>query len=217
MKKVILFDMDGTLNESGEGITKSVQYALVKMGKPEESLENLRVFIGPPMLQQLMEYSNMNEIEAKKAIEIYRERYSTIGLFENSIYNGVVDMLSKLKKEGYILAVASSKPEIFVKQILEHYEMYTYFDEIVGATLDQSRTSKADVIKEAMTRMELFNCKSEVLMVGDKKHDVLGAKTIGIDCVAVTYGYGTKEELEKEKPMHIVNSVKELEEYILSL
>ena len=115
MYKVILFDLDGTLTESGEGITKSVQYALERIGKPEPDLEKLKVFIGPPLMEMFMQYAQIDEATAKQAVEIYRERYSVTGIFENALYPGIENMLAQLEKKGYILAVASSKPEVYVR------------------------------------------------------------------------------------------------------
>ena len=171
MYKAILFDLDGTLTESGEGITKCVQYALEKLGKPEENLKKLEVFIGPPLMEQLMKYAGLDEETAVKAVKYYRERYSNVGIFENKPYPGVENMLQELKRKKYILAVASSKPEDYVKQILDHFHL---------------------------------------VMVGDKEHDVLGAREAGLDCVAVSYGYGTTEELKEADPLQTVASADEL-------
>ena len=127
MYKVILFDLDGTLTESGEGITKSVQYALDKLGKPEPDLEKLKVFVGPPLMEQFMKYADVDEETAKQAVVYYRERYTVKGIFENRPYEGVEELLDTLKSRGYILAVASSKPENFVKQILDYFNLTQYF------------------------------------------------------------------------------------------
>lgn len=217
MKKVILFDMDGTLTESGEGIIKSVQYALEKMGKPEPDMQKLSVFIGPPLLEQFMEYADMSREEAEKAVFYYRERYTATGMFENRPYPGIPEMLELLKKNGFLLAVASSKPEKFVLRILEHFHMKEYFDEVTGAELNEKRSKKADVIEEALCRLDRSGKRDQVIMVGDKEHDVFGAEETGISCVAVAYGYGTIEELKKAGSQKIVHTVKELQEYLLSL
>lgn len=210
MYKAILFDLDGTLTESGEGITKSVQYALEKLGKPEENLEALKVFVGPPLMEQFMKYADLDEETARRAVEIYRERYSTIGIFENRPYPGVAHMLEELKKKGYLLAVASSKPEYFVKKILVHFDLEKYFDEAVGSEMSGSRTNKTEVIEETLRRLHLENHREQVLMVGDKEHDVLGARKAGLECLAVSYGYGTMEELTEARPLQIVASVDEV-------
>lgn len=206
MYKAILFDLDGTLTESGEGITKSVQYALEKLGKPVPPVEELQVFVGPPLMEQFMKYADLDEETARLAVQYYRERYSTIGIFENRPYPGVEEMLRELKRKGYRLAVASSKPEYFVLQILEHFELKDYFEEIVGSELNGARVTKTEVIEETLTRMRLSNHREQVLMVGDKEHDVFGARASDLSCLAVSYGYGTMEELENAKPLKIVDS-----------
>lgn len=210
MYKAILFDLDGTLTESGEGITKSVQYALEKVGKPEPDLEKLRVFVGPPLLEQFMKYADLDEETGRQAVAYYRERYSVTGIFENRVYPGVKEMLEELRMKGYLLAVASSKPENYVKQILDYFELTPYFHEIVGSEMNGNRTRKSQVIEEALIRLKLSGHREQVLMVGDKEHDVLGAREAGVECVAVSYGYGTMEELEAANPLRIVDSAKEL-------
>lgn len=206
MYKAILFDLDGTLTESGEGITKCVQYALEKIGKPEENLKKLEVFVGPPLLQQFMNYADIDEETAEKAVKYYRERYSATGIFENSLYPGVENMLSELKAKGYRLAVASSKPEYFVAQILDYFQLTDYFEEIVGSEMNGNRTSKSEVIEEALQRLGMSEKRNQVIMVGDKEHDVFGARKADLKCVAVSYGYGSQEELEQAEPLKIVDS-----------
>ena len=210
MYKAIFFDLDGTLTESGEGITKSAQYALEKLGKPEEDLDKLRVFIGPPLMEQFMKYADIDETEARKAVEYYRERYAVKGIFENQPYEGVENLLRELKGRGYILAVASSKPEYYVTKILDYFNLSSYFEVVVGSEMNGARTSKTEVIEEALKRLNMSDRRKEVLMIGDKEHDVLGAREAGLDCVAVGYGYGTKEELTAAQPLKIVASVDEL-------
>ena len=237
MEKTILFDLDGTLTASGIGITKCVQHALEKMGHPEndlkklDDLKKLEIFIGPPLITQFMEYLNISKEEAEQAVVYYRERYTTVGIFENELYPDVEKMLKTLKDNNYTLAVSSSKPEKFVKQILEHFKIDEYFDEVVGATMSEKRTDKAEVIEETLKRLGRINCSNSdtnntakektintenIIMVGDKKHDILGARQFGIPCVAVSYGYGTIEELTNENPHKIVNTVDELLAYLLN-
>lgn len=210
MYKAIFFDLDGTLTESGEGITKSVQYALEKIGKLEEDLEKLKVFVGPPLMEQFMKYAGVDEATGRKAVEFYRERYEVKGIYENHPYESVEEMLQELKRKGYILAVASSKPEYYVTQILDYFKLSSYFDVVVGSEMNGARTSKSEVIEEALKRINMSDKRNEVLMVGDKEHDVLGARAAGLDCVAVAYGYGTQEELTEANPLKIVDSVDEL-------
>ena len=210
MYKAILFDLDGTLTDSGEGITKSVQYALEKIGKPEPDLEKLRVFVGPPLLEQFEQYAGIDRETARKAVEIYRERYAPIGVYENELYPGIQELLSGLKQRGYKLAIASSKPENFVRIVAEYFHIDSYFVEMVGSEPNGERTNKTEVIEEALKRLGLSKHREQVLMVGDKEHDVFGARRAGLECVAVSYGYGTKEELENAHPLKIVNSTEEL-------
>lgn len=217
MKKLILFDLDGTLTESGEGITKSVQYALEKMGRPEPDLQKLRVFVGPPLTEQFMAYAGMSREEAEQAVLYYRERYSVTGIFENRPYPGIPEMLGTLKENGFLLAVASSKNIESVERVLEHFSLKEYFDEAVGSELDGRRSRKADVIEEVLRRFDRSDHREQVIMVGDKEHDVIGAHKTGIPCVGVAYGYGTMEELERVKPSEIVHTVEELQEYLLKL
>ena len=198
MYKAILFDLDGTLTESGEGITKSVQYALEKIGKPESDLEKLKVFVGPPLLDQFMKYADLDEETARKAVEYYRERYADTGIFENQVYPGVENMLNILKNKGYRLAVASSKPEYFVKKVLDHFHLTDYFEVIVGSEMNGARTGKAEVIEETLRRLGLSGHAGEAVMIGDREHDVLGAAACGMKCVGVTYGYGSEEDLRLE-------------------
>lgn len=210
MYKAILFDLDGTLTDSGEGITKSVQYALERIGKPEPDLQKLRVFVGPPLIEQFEEYAGIDEKTARRAVEIYRERYAPIGIYENELYPGIEDMLAGLKNRGYKIGIASSKPENFVKIVAEYFHIESYFDEIVGSEPEGGRTNKTEVIEEALRRMGLTDHRDQVIMVGDKEHDVFGARRAGLECIAVSYGYGTKKELENARPLKIVNSAEEI-------
>jgi len=212
--KAVLFDLDGTLNESGVGIMRCVQYALEKMGKPEPDLDRLRVFVGPPLKWQFMSYAGFTEEEGEEAVRFFRERYNRVGIYENSVYDGVEDMLKSLKEAGFILAVASSKPEVFVKQILEYFHLDHYFAEIAGSDLDYVRSKKGQVIEEALRRMNLLENRQQVLMVGDKDLDVYGAREAGMDCVAVTWGYGTAEELDAAQPLVKIDYPLQLIDYL---
>lgn len=209
MYRALFFDLDGTLTESGIGITRSVQYALEKMGKPEPDVRKLLVFVGPPLKEQFMKYADLDEAGAQQAVRYYRERYAVTGIYENRPYPGIPEALAYLHK-NYILAVASSKPEAYVRQILDHFQLTQYFDEIVGAEMNGTRTQKREVVAEALRRLQLENHRDEVLMIGDKEHDVYGSREEGISCIAVGYGYGTKEELIQAEPLTVVDTVEEL-------
>ena len=210
MYKAIFFDLDGTLTESGEGITKSVQYALEKLGVSAPELEPLKVFVGPPLLEQFMKYAGFDKETAEKAVEYYRERYSDKGMFENTVYPGVEEALKELKMRGYRLAVASAKPTYYVTQIMDHFNLSRYFEVIAGTDLNGPKVSKSQVIEEALERMSLSDHRDQVIMVGDKEHDVFGARRAGLECIAVSYGYGTEEELKNAHPFKIVNSAEEI-------
>lgn len=217
MKKYLLFDLDGTLTDPKVGITTCVQYALHSFGIEEPDLDKLEPFIGPPLKDSFMEYYNMSREQAEKAVEKYRERFQDIGIFENRLYDGIPKMLRTLQSKGMHLAVASSKPTVFVKRILEHFQLEKYFQVVVGSELDGRRVNKEDVVQEAL--QQLFGAqpiqKDLVYMIGDRRFDVEGAKALGIESVGVAYGYGSMEELKAAKADYIVRSVEELEKFLL--
>ena len=216
MWNTVLFDLDGTLTDSGEGIMKSVQYALDKLGKPEPDLEKLRCFVGPPLKEQFMAYAGLDEEQGNLAVKYYRERYTVTGIYENSLYPGVRKMLELFQKNGIRMGVASSKPEVYVKQILEHFKIDSFFSAIVGSELDGKRTDKAEVIEEALRRLGVEKRKNEIVMVGDRKFDVIGARNLGLDCIGVTYGYGDLAEIQEAKPAFIAAEVAGIAECMLN-
>ena len=215
MKQYLLFDLDGTLTDPMVGITSSVQYALEKFGIHVKYLKDLIPFIGPPLDDSFQEFYGLSKEDAGKAVEYYRERYSTTGIFENRPYPGVEKMLQELRRKKYLLAVASSKPEYYVKQILDYFNLTEYFDEIVGSEMNGARTNKTEVIEETLKRLGLDHHREQVIMVGDKEHDVLGARKAGLDCVAVSYGYGTEEELAASQPLQTVASAEEILDFFV--
>ena len=190
----ILFDLDGTLTDPFEGITGSVQYALAKFGIDADK-NDLKVFIGPPLYASFMMFYGFDEAKALKAVEYYRERFAAVGLYENEVYDGIVPMLQELTKRGKRLAVATSKPEKFAKLIVEHFGLSRYFEVVAGATMDSSRIEKADVVKYALDLMGISDASTAV-MVGDREHDIIGAKANGLKSVGVLYGFGDRRELE---------------------
>ncbi len=217
MKKYFLFDLDGTLTDPKEGITTCVQYALHSLGIEEPDLDRLESFIGPPLKDSFMEFYGMDEEQAQAAVKKYRERFNDKGLYENEIYPGIAPMLQMLSEKGFRLAVASSKPTVFVEKILEHFGIRQYFKVVVGSELDGSRTSKDQVVMEALR--QLFGAKPilyhEVYMIGDRRFDVEGARAMKVESVGVTYGYGGMEELREAHADYIVESVEELREFLL--
>ena len=217
MYSYILFDLDGTLTDPQEGITKCIQYALKAFHMAPESLEELKKHIGPPLYYTFHNYYHMNEEDTKKAIEKYRERFGEVGLFENKVISGIIPMLSHLKEHGNKLAGATSKPEVYTMRILEKFQLLPYFDVICGSTLDGSRDEKADVMKEALKRLELTQKDlAHVIMVGDRKHDIIGAQKCGVPCIGVRFGFAEHGELEEAGADYIVDTVEELEKLILS-
>lgn len=213
MYQYVFFDLDGTLTDSAKGILNAVEYALGKYGIVENNAETLNAFIGPPLHDSFVKYYGFDDKKADEAVAIYREYFSVKGLFENDVYGGVEEMLTKLKERGKKLVIATSKPEVFTFRILKHFDLEKYFDFIAGATLDISRAKKADVIAYALEKVNPED-KAKVIMVGDREHDVLGAKANGIDCIGVLYGYGDEEELTKSGAKSIVKTPLELLEVI---
>ena len=209
MYQYILFDLDGTLTAPREGITKSVQYALSKMGIEEPDLTALEHFIGPPLYDEFRRCYDFDDTQAKQAVAAYRERFSVHGWKENLLFDGVPTMLQTLRAAGKTLAVASSKPTVFVKKILELFEIAPYFDAVSGATLDGSISTKAQVVEQALAMLSVRNRK-DVVLVGDRMHDVEGAQLCAIDCVGVTFGFGGFEELQQAGAKYIVQDFAEL-------
>ena len=204
--KTVLFDLDGTLTDPGEGITKSVQYALKKFGVEVADRTALYPFIGPPLDASFQKYYGFSPEKAQKAIEYYREYFKPTGIFENVVYDGVPEMLDSLKNAGLALAIATSKPEPFAVQIAEHFGLSKYFCHIVGSNLDGTRVKKAEVIHHALRLMQVHDLETAV-MVGDREHDIIGAKSEGLRSIGVLYGYGSREELESAGASGIAETV----------
>lgn len=212
--KYILMDLDGTISNPMLGITRSVQYALKSFGIEEPNLENLCTYIGPPLRVSFQQYHGLLPEDAEQALAKYRERYSVTGLFENEVYEGMDELLAKLKKAGKILIVATSKPEVFAKQVMKHFKLDHFFTDICGASLDTSRDTKEAVIRYAMEKNGITDC-SEAVMVGDRMHDTEGAKNVGIASLGVLYGFGSREELEEAGADRIAETVEDLYQVIM--
>lgn len=213
MIKYILFDLDGTLTNPKEGITKCVQHALRHFGI-EKDCDELISFIGPPLKEQFMKYAALSEEDAAEAVRLYRERFAPIGLFENEIYPGILDMLKELKAQGKIIALATSKPTVFAEKIAEKYGMLPYFDYLSGSELDGTNVEKSAVVRIAM---EKIGAKpSETVLVGDRMYDAQGAEENGIRCIGVSYGFAAEGELESTGVMNIADSPKMLLEILNS-
>ncbi len=210
----ILFDLDGTLTDPGEGITNSVAYALRAYGIEVEDKSSLNVFIGPPLHESFQKYFGFSTLLSFDAVTKYREYYRDRGIFENLLYDGVCEMLSSLKKAGKTLIMATSKPTVFADRIACHYGIREYFDVLVGSELDGTRVDKAEVIEEALKQAGSPS-REKCVMVGDRLHDIVGAQKNSLFSVGVLYGYGDREELQSAGAHHIVATVSELSEYLL--
>ena len=211
--KYILFDLDGTLTDPALGITNSVRYALKKFGI-EADRKELYKFIGPPLIDSFMEFYGFDYEKAVKALEYYREYFSDKGIFENSIFAGVKEMLKSLKKSGKKIILATSKPEKYAVRILEHFNIKEYFDFVAGATMDEKRNQKDQVIEYALKECGIKNT-DEAVMVGDRKYDILGAHQFNIKAVGVLFGYGSKEELLNAKADFLPEDIEELSKILL--
>ncbi|MDD7642125.1 MAG: HAD-IA family hydrolase [bacterium] len=213
MKKV-LFDLDGTLINSQEGITKGVQYALREyLGIDEPNLESLRCFIGPPLALMFDQKYHVPAEKIEPTVAKYREYYDSIGMNQCELYPGVKETLEHMKKKGYVIGLASSKPERNCVQILKNKGVADDFDYIVGASIGPERREKVLVLEEAFRRMDVKD-RSEVILIGDTKYDAVGAKKAGIDCVGVTYGFGTREELLEAGAAAVFDTLEEVEAYL---
>lgn len=206
---VFFFDLDGTITDSSLGITNSVMYALKRYGIEETDREKLYPFIGPPLTESFGKYYGFSKEQAVEAVGVYREYYTEKGLYENRVYDGFEETVGRLKNAGKTLIVATSKPEPFARTILEYFHLASYFDYIAGMELDGGRGTKAEVIRYAMEVCGIQD-KSKALMVGDREHDVIGAKETGMDCLGVLYGFGNREELEKAGADYIVDQPEDI-------
>ena len=214
----ILFDLDGTITESAPGLLNSVRYALKKMGFSIRDEEELLQFIGPPLVDSMKKYYGMNEEQAEQAVVFYREYFSQKGMFENSVYEGIEESLKILSESGKKLAIATSKPEVYSVRIVEHFGLADKFEKICGASMDKSRNEKAGVIRYTLEMLGIPDEeKASVLMVGDRRHDIIGAKQNGLDSMGVLYGYGNRNELEEAGADYIAESAMDVAKIILQL
>lgn len=216
MKKypVILFDLDGTLTDPAEGITNSIQYALKKFGIEITDKKELYKFIGPPLKDAYREYYGFTPKQCADGIIYFREYFEEKGWKENKPIEGVFEMLQTLKERGKRLMIATSKPEKFARKIAEHFGIAKYFEFIGGATIDESRVDKAEVINYVLENCDVTDKKS-VLMIGDRKHDIIGAKKAGVDGAGVLFGYGNLKELETAGAIFVAKTVAELTDCVI--
>lgn len=217
MYDYLLFDLDGTLTDPKEGITKSVQYALDKEGYGHYEIDDLMSFIGPPLHTQFAEFCHVDEQEGIRLMSVYRERFGTIGLFENAVFPGIISMLAGLRASGKHLAVATSKPTFYTKQILDKYELTPYFEVIVGANMDGTMSVKCEIIQEVLRQFGLKETdKPRCLMIGDRAHDIIGANTCGLDSMGVLFGYSVGTELKDAGATYVTDTVEALNAFLKS-
>ncbi|MBQ4417629.1 MAG: HAD family hydrolase [Butyrivibrio sp.] len=209
MYDYLLFDLDGTLTDSAPGIMNSVRYALKHFGVQERADAPLQLFVGPPLIASFKKYYGFSPEQAEEAVSVYREYFVPNGMFENSVYPGIPETLQDLKENGKHLVVTTAKPEPFARQILEHFGLLPYFEFVGGATFEETRTKKSEVIAYVMETLGITD-KTSALMIGDREDDVLGARENGLDCAAVLYGYGSMEELMAVSPKFLMDTVQDL-------
>ena len=213
MIKNILIDLDGTLTDPKVGITTSARYGLEKIGHPISDEINIDWIIGPPLKASLAKILNVeaDHVLAEQALMGYRERFAVKGLYENHVFEGVAETLAELKRRGYRLFVATAKPTVYAKQILQHFDLAQYFTDIHGSELNGDRTNKAELIQYILAQQQLQ--ADQCMMVGDREHDIFGARHNGIETIAVSYGYGSQEELEVAQPKYKIDRFNQLLDY----
>jgi phosphoglycolate phosphatase len=210
----IFFDLDGTLTDPKIGFTKSIQYALENLGKPVPAVDDLLWCIGPPLLDSLKKMLAKDVHKAETALSFYRERYNAVGKFENEVYPGIPETLTRLSQQGFNLFVATSKPYLFANDIIAHFNLLPFFKRVYGSELDGSLVDKGELIAFILKKEAIL--AKNTMMVGDRCHDILGAKKHGLYSLGVTYGYGTTEELMESEADYIADSPQEMREIIFS-
>lgn len=212
--KLVMFDLDGTLTDPGSGIIHSIMYALRALNCEVPQPADLKPFIGPPLQESFKTQLKFDKQRTNEAIQYYREYFTQKGMYENEVYPGMIDLLEALQHEKIILTVATSKPTIFAEKILSHFKMDFFFDRVVGSHLDGTRTAKSEIIAEVLKHYPNIS-KPEIVMIGDRVHDLIGAKQNDISSIGVLYGYGSKEEICSAEPDIIALSVSELKKSLL--
>lgn len=212
--KNILFDLDGTLTDSSLGITNSVAYALAKYDIKVNDNNELNKFIGPPLTESFEKFYHFSKSDSIQAVKFYREYYTDKGIFENHLYDGIEDLLKALSSQNQSILLATSKPEFYANQILKHFKIDEYFSFVAGSNMDGSRVRKQEVITHVLDISGINDIKS-CIMIGDREHDVIGAKQVGMDAMGVLFGFGSLDELQKVKPKYIVDSVNEIKDILV--
>ena len=213
-KQYILFDLDGTITNSAEGIINCVRYALQKMKWQEPSLKVLHRFIGPPLVDAFMDYCGMNKVEAEKAVAYYRERYKDIGVFECSVYNRVEEVLKALNDANKTVILATAKPLVFAKKVIKHFGLDKYFDDMVGAEIGGTLIHKHQIIDEVIKRFNITD-RTTAIMIGDREQDISGAKMFSLDSIGVKYGFAEPNELEDAGATYIAETPQDILKILL--
>jgi phosphoglycolate phosphatase len=213
--KNLLFDLDGTLTDPAQGIVNSIIHSLNRMGIKSPPPAELLSFIGPPLRDSYIHTFNLSHAAASQAVELYREYYHEKGIYENKLYPGIEDILLEFKKTGFNLFLATSKPTVYAQRILSYFGLHHYFTGITGSNLDHTRTAKVEIIQHIEQEFTLH--QNSMLMIGDRHFDILGARQAGINALAVSYGYGSIEELKAAAPLAIVHTTQQMKQYIMSV
>lgn len=208
----ILFDLDGTLTESAPGIVSSVRYSLEQFNIKDQTDRQLMRFIGPPLSESYSEFYGFNKEQCEQAIKFYREHYGEKGIFENALYPDIPEILSVLKKAGKKLYIATSKPEVYMKKIISHFGIEEYFDDVCGGDLEEKRNEKWLVVETIIERNNLKDAvkNGTVLMIGDRKHDIIGSRKNDVPCCGVLWGYGNIEEFREHNCAYVSEKVRDL-------
>ena len=210
--KYILFDLDGTLTDPGEGITNSVAYSLKKFGIEVEDKTELYKFIGPPLVDSFKEFYGFSDDKAWQGVEYYREYFADKGIFENKVYKDITKVLETLRNKGYHLLIATSKPTKYAVKILEEFNLAGYFDFVSGSDMNEKNSNKSEIIRYALAMNNI--APEEAVMIGDRKHDIIGAKANGVHSIGVLYGYGDMQELQMACADDIAQTVEMILEYL---
>jgi len=215
MYDTVFFDLDGTLTESAPGITGSIAYVLDNWGIKYKDMQELYVFVGPPLKDAIRDYFHLTDERAEEFVKEFRAYYKREGMFNSCVYPGVKELLERIRKSGRKIMLATSKPEEMARKILKHFELDEYFDEVAGATYDNSRVNKDDVIRYLLDKLpEDGRDISKIVMVGDREHDVFGAGAVGMDCIGVLYGYGSRQEFEAAGAKYIAATAAEVFDFL---
>lgn len=211
--QTILFDLDGTLTDPKEGILNSIEYALQKFSIQINQRDELIPFIGPPLQESFQKFFSFDKEQSWQAVQYYREYFVKQGLFENKVYPGIPKLLERLRADHRVLAVATSKPTVYSERIIERFKLKQYFQLVIGSNLDGSRVTKTEVISETLAGLSVSKHDS-VIMIGDREHDIIGAKNNHIGSIGVTYGYGSKKELKEAGATYLAATIEEIEKVL---